>query len=415
MIDLEHTKTYFYDFIPVHINATEEERIHIIQQFPPPVLIEGKDFFDLNNEQRGNEISARLLLNEYTIERTKTDKQYLKLRFSNHIGMVNAKMWDNDGAIERYTPMLEDYFVFDVKGKVEDFKGHKSISIHRLQPCTEDVDPTAFIASTKQNIEELTVELFSYIYELQSPFKDIALSAMKRFWDQFRIRPAAKGFHHNYLGGLLKHTVGLMRLARYIVKFEGDPFKAVLKLINRIEKAHKDELWTDLQSETPGDHPRSLVWKDTIDHLYSMFYGMFKHKSEGPHYDLLMVSILFHDIGKLLEYHHAGKQYEDFKFLFPTADHSSLEKRKPTGITMDELGVMIGHIPYGVLLLSKIIEADQISISLEDIHHMHHCILCHHGLPEWGSCVKNPQTLEGYLIHFVDFLDSRYENTEDIK
>lgn len=405
-------KKYFYDFIPVQINLLEEETDRILEQFPPPVWEDSNETFSLENEVSGNDVKVRLLLNEFSVEKTKTDKQYLKLKFSNSIGVINAKMWDNDGAIDQYVQMLEENSLFEVSGRVEDYKGHKSITIFRLNPCEDAIDPSAFIACTKQNITELTLELFSYIFELKSPYKEIALSAMNRFWDQFRIRPAAKGFHHNYLGGLLKHTVGLMRIAKYIVKLEENHFQAVLKLINRVEKAHKDELWTDLQSDKPGANVRSLIWKDTIDHLYTMFYGMIKHKVQKPNYDLLMVSILFHDIGKLLEYHHAGKGYDEFKFLFPTADDSSLLNRKPTGITMDELGVMIGHIPYGVMLLTKIIETENIVVTLEDIHHMSHCILCHHGLPEWGSCVRNPQTLEGYLIHFVDYLDSRYENTE---
>jgi len=82
---------------------------------------------------------------------------------------------------------------------------------------------------------------------------------------------------------------------------------------------------------------------------------------------------------------------------------------------MDELGVMIGHIPYGVLILTKLIEKEAISLPLEEIHLISHCILCHHGLPEWGSAVRSPQTIEGYIIHIVDYLDSRYENTESIK
>lgn len=412
---MEFVKTYFYDFIPVKINITEEEQAAILSKYPPSVWAEGRNDFNIEEEVRGSDVNVQLLLNEYTVEKTKTDKQYLKMKFSNNIGVVNAKMWDNDGALERYLPLFEEHTLFQVSGRVEDYRGHKSITIHRIKPSEGDIDPFSLIACTKQNIEALTVELFSYLFELKSPFKEIALAAMDRFWDQFRIRPAAKGHHHNYLGGLLKHTVGLMRIARFIVKFEDNPFQAILKLIHRIEKAHKDELWSDLMSDNPGGNSRPFTWKDTIDHLYSIVFGMAKHKGQHPNYDLLMVSILFHDIGKLLEYHHAGKTFEDFKFLFPTADHSSVENRKATGITMDELGVMVGHIPYGVLLLTKIIETENIKISLEDIHHMHHCILCHHGLPEWGSCVKSPQTMEGYIIHFVDFLDSRYENTEKIK
>ncbi len=405
--------TYFYGLIPIRFETSEIEREQILKEFPPPLLPAGEENFLLENELNGNLVQVRLLLNEYSVETTKTGKQYLKIKLSNNAGTINTKMWDNQGAVEATIPLLDEYSTFDVEAKVEEYKGYKSLTINKLSPCTDDPNPFTLLAYTKHSIEDLTVELFSYLNELQAPFKDISLAAMHQFWDQFRLRPAAKGHHHNYLGGLLKHTVGLMRFARFILKFEDNHYQAVIKLINHVEKAHKRDIWNQIQTATPN--PQQLVWKETIDHLYSMLYGMMGHMEKEPKYDLIMTSILFHDIGKLLEYDHAGKNYEEFKYLFPTADPSGLANRKQTGIKMDELGVMIGHIPYGVLMLSKIIESEGIPVSLEDVHHMSHCILCHHGLPEWGSCIRSPQTIEGYMIHIVDYLDSRYENTVEIK
>ncbi|MFS0824357.1 HD domain-containing protein [Bacillus sp. 1P02SD] len=409
---MNEPKSYFYDFIPVIYGTSDIKREEILRDFPLPVLPTGEETFNIQNEEKGNIVRVRFLLNEFSIETTKTNKQYMKIRFSNNAGTINAKLWDNEGSVEINKSLLETYSVFDVEARVDDYRGHKSLTINKLKPCEEDINPFSLLAYTKQNIEELAVELFSYLDELESPYKEISFAAMRRFWDQFCIRPAAKGFHHNYLGGLLKHTVGLMRFARYILRHEKNHYQATLKLINRVEKAHKSDIWAQMQSSV---NPQQLVWKDTIDHLYTMFYGMMEHKDTIPNYNVVLTSILFHDIGKLLEYDHAGKKYEEFKFLFPSADHSNLDNRKQTGITMDELGVMIGHIPYGVLILSKIIESENIIVSLEDIHQISHCILCHHGLPEWGSCIRNPQTIEGYIIHIVDFLDSRYENTEELK
>ncbi|WP_338322981.1 HD domain-containing protein [Oceanobacillus halophilus] len=402
---------YFYNNVPIQVNLTEEQKVEILEQFPVPQLPNGNEQFNIDQEVQGNPIHARLLVNEYTVQLTRTNKQFLKIRFSNNLGTLNAKMWDNQGAVDRTLPLLESNSVFDVIGKVDEFNGFKSITIEQITPCQEDINPFSLLPYTKQNLEEFTIELFSYIRELQSPYQEIAYSAMKRFWNQFRIRPAAKGYHHNYLGGLLKHTVGLMRFVRYILKYEDNHYKATMKLINIVEKAHKNELWSQIQ----GDKDKPLIWKDTIDHLYKMFYGMMQYEENQPNYDLLMTSILFHDIGKLLEYDHAGKTFEEFDFLYPTAIKENFSNRKQAGITMDDLGVMIGHIPYGVLILTKIIEIENIQLSLEKIHQMSHCILCHHGLPEWGSAVKYPQTIEGFLIHIVDYLDSRYENTEGIK
>lgn len=412
MIIMEESKSYFYNFIPIISEVTQQEREKILEKYPPPELPTSGEFFNIQNEAVGNIVNIRVLLNEFSVQTTRTNKQYLKVTFSNNLGNINAKMWDNHGDIEKYITLLEEYSVFHVEAKVDEYLGHKSLTINRLVPCDENINPFYLLAYTQQDMEELTVELFSYLYQLQSPYKEISLAAMDQFWDQFRIRPAAKGYHHNYLGGLLKHTVGLMRFARFILKFEENHFQAVMKLINVVEKAHKRELWDQFQSD---DNSQNLVWNNTIDHLYRMLSGMMQYKNNTPNYDALMTSILFHDIGKLLEYDHAGKKYEEFKYLFPTATDSNFATRKQTGITMDELGVMIGHIPYGVLLLTKVIENEKIQVSLEDIHLMSHCILCHHGLPEWGSAIRNPQTIEGYIIHIVDFLDSRYENTELIK
>lgn len=405
-------KTYFYDFIPIKYEVTDNERKQILTNFPPPKLPDREDFFDIEDKENGARVSTELLLNDFKVHLTKTNKQFVRMSFSNNLGMISAILWDNQGEVEKYKPLLEDHAVFKVDGRINEFNGRKSLTVSKLTPLEGEINPFSFLPFTKQSIPELTVELFTYLHELASPFKEISFAAMDHFWKQFRIRPAAKGFHHNYLGGLLKHTVGLMRFARYILKLEENHYQATIKLINVVEKAYKNEVWHQFQTE---NNPRNLVWKDTIDHLYTMLQGMMQFKDDIPNNDMVMTSILFHDIGKLLEYDHAGKSYDEFNFLFPTAEKSKLANRKQGGITMDELGMMVGHIPFGFLILTKIIEVENIEVPLDGIHQMAHCILCHHGLPEWGSCVRTPQSLEGYIVHIVDFLDSRYENTVEIK
>lgn len=410
---MTNDSTYFYQFVPITYSVSAEEKQEILKSFPIPTLPNGESFFNIQEEEQGNKVRERLLLNDFEVKLTKTNKQYLRLSFSNNNGMIQAKMWDNQGAITENLPLLEKHTVFDVEGVVDAFLGNKSITIQSIKPCKEEVNPFKLLPYTQQSLEDLTTELFAYLSELSDPYKEIAFAAMHRFWKDFRMAPAAKGYHHNYLGGLLKHTVGLMRFARYITTLDANPFQATIKLINVVEKAYKNELWSNFQDE--GDNPHATVWKDTIDHLYHMLQGMMKHHETPLNSDLLITSILYHDIGKLLEYDYAGKSFEAFSFLYPTADMSVTEDRKQAGITMDPLGVLVGHIPYGVLLLTKIIETGKIVVPIEAIHNMSHCILCHHGLPEWGAAVRQPQSMEGYIIHIVDYLDSRYENTEKIK
>ncbi|MDX8045710.1 hydrolase [Gracilibacillus sp. S3-1-1] len=401
-------ENYFYELISIDYSLTDEQKQTIAEHFPLPQLPEEISGIQLHTLTKGTSINARVLLNDFEVRKTKTNKSFLKATLSDQSGNISAKMWDNNGEVEEMLPILEQKGVFDIRGQVDEFNGFKSITIYEMTPASDEIDPFTLLAYTKQDLEALRNELFAYLYDLKQPYQDIALKAMEQLWESFRISPAAKGFHHNYLGGLLKHTVGLMRFCRYITVQSDNPFRGIIQLINKVETEYKLEIWHSLKEDNTRP---SYVWSDSIDHLYKMVQGMAEYKYNSINYDALLTSILFHDIGKLAEYDYAGKSLDIFRFLFPTGEFRD-ESRKQAGITMDPLGVTIGHIPYGVLVLSRVIEQNQITVSMEDIHLMAHCILCHHGLPEWGSAVRKPSNLEGYIIHIVDYLDARYENTE---
>nr|WP_184246688.1 hydrolase [Gracilibacillus halotolerans] len=394
--------------IPITYSLEEDVKNDLMEKYLPPQFNTEETSFILDDHDKGAPVSTTVLINDFELRNTKTNKKFLKLSFSNPSGNIPAKMWDNDGEIEKYIPTLESNGVFYIRGQVDEFNGFKSVTVYELSPSKEDVNPSLLLASTNQNLDQLSEELFAYLLELQEPYQTLAFRTLDLFWDSFSKSPAAKGMHHNYLGGLLKHTVGLMRFCRYIIKIEENPFQAVIRLIHQVEKQYKVEIWESLKSEE--DFHR-FIWKDTIDHLYSMLHGMTEFKYDTINEDALMTSILFHDIGKLAEYNYAGRNDDFFTYLFPSALFEDT-RQVQSGIAMDSLGVMVGHIPYGVLILNKVVNDHQIQLSMEQIHLMSHCILCHHGLPEWGSAVRKPQNIEGYIIHIVDYLDSRYENTE---
>lgn len=401
---------YFFGQIPIKIEMNEEEIDYIQQRFPAPELPSGQNVFSIDDQTAGNQVKQRLLLNDYEVRLTRTNKNFLRLSFSNNAGMIQAKMWDNQGMINRVLPLLEEYSVFDVEAIVDDYNNQKSLTINRLTPVDEKINPFSLLPYTDEDYNQLTIELYSYLDQLDEPYATLAKETLFLFWSDFSIAPAAKGHHHNYLGGLLKHTVGLMRIARYILNEQKGHIEAVITLINLVEKSYKKDLYLAYKNNEPLNY--ASTWNQTIDHLYTMTTGAMNFKDQSPDYNILIVSILFHDLGKILEYDHAGLSHKAFEVLFPTANRESLETRKQAGISMDPLGVMIGHIPYGFLLFSKLLEQFNISLDIDAVHQISHCILCHHGLPEWGSAVKQPQTIEGYLIHIVDYLDSRYENAK---
>lgn len=403
--------SYFFNHIPIQIQMSDEESSQILKDFPAPELPSGQSTFQIDDETAGNRVNQRLLVNDYETRLTRTDKPYLVLSFSNNAGMISAKMWDNQGAIKKVTPLLENYAVFDVEAVVDEYNNRKSLTVNSLKPVEQDLNPFSLLPYTDDDYQGLIVELLSYIHQLDEPYLSLAKKTLQTLWTDFSIAPAAKGYHHNYLGGLLKHTVGLMRIARYVITEKKGHIEGLITLIQLVEKSYKQELYQAYKNESITNY-QSSTWSETIDHLYTMTKGAMTFTDQKPDYNLLITAILFHDIGKILEYDHAGLTHKAFDLLYPSATKDSLETRKQAGISMDPLGVMVGHIPYGVLLFTKFLEQFNIPLDIESVHEISHAILCHHGLPEWGSAVKRPQTLEGYLIHIVDYLDSRYENVK---
>jgi 3'-5' exoribonuclease len=99
--------------------------------------------------------------------------------------------------------------------------------------------------------------------------------------------------------------------------------------------------------------------------------------------DLLLAGALLHDMGKVAEYD------VDNSFAFT------------------EDGRLVGHIVRAVTFIEKG-AAELGGFPPDDLRHLIHLVLSHHGNLEWGSPVV-PKTLEAVLLHQVDMLDSRVQ------
>lgn len=103
--------------------------------------------------------------------------------------------------------------------------------------------------------------------------------------------------------------------------------------------------------------------------------------------DLLLTGTLLHDMGKTIEYDVS----KSFSF--------------------SEDGRLVGHITRAVVLVEKA-AAELGDIPEDELRHLVHLIVSHHGTQEWGSPIV-PKTLEAILLHQLDLLDSRVQGFFD--
>jgi 3'-5' exoribonuclease len=96
------------------------------------------------------------------------------------------------------------------------YKGIIQLSIIDVRAASEEeIDWADYLPMVKGNIDDMYRELMSLADQVTSPPLQALLRAF--FGDEeivslFRRAPAAKGFHHVHIGGLLEHTLSVTKL-----------------------------------------------------------------------------------------------------------------------------------------------------------------------------------------------------------
>jgi len=143
-------------------------------------------------------------------------------------GDINVKFWGGDNK-DRVKRLYESFKVGDVVqirlGNVEIYEEKPQISINEttggLRRCgVNEYDVSDFIPSLE---EEKITELFE---QIKKEMKSIENKQLKNLLDiffddsefvkQYTHSPSAITHHHNYVGGNLEHTVGVVRLCNNI-------------------------------------------------------------------------------------------------------------------------------------------------------------------------------------------------------
>lgn len=341
---------------------------------------------------------------------------FLKGTFSTGGGAtMSFKAWNNDNFAENLYQALEHCRFFNFVGKINVFNGSRSVILeqYEVREC-ESTEIERYLPCTTVSRVELMEELLTYIEHLEPTYRSICHAFLDDYSELFAKAPAAKSHHHAYLGGLLKHTVGLMRVAYFINHYEGGYVKALIYLQTVIVNQSVASLWKDY-NDTQKDtlkKEREMTWNGSIDHMMSLCHKLAAYLKSGQDIDwnIVFTSILFHDSAKIFEYSYLGDDVDKFKLLYPYSHSLTATKGS---IAMDS-NKGNGHIPMSALILMSMINRTGHPLSTLEIATLNNTLFSHHGKLEWGS-PSTAEYPEGILVHFADMCDSRYEVDVDIK
>lgn len=145
---------------------------------------------------------------------TKGGKPFIKCLLADKTGRTPGRMWNCTE--ELFASLPTDGFVW-VSGQTQPYQGEMQViiqDIRAFEPTTDDLQD--LLPCTKHNIDEMFSEVVRFLNSLQHPaIKCLADRYLEdgELMEKFCRAPAAQSLHHAWLGGLLEHTVSLMRLA----------------------------------------------------------------------------------------------------------------------------------------------------------------------------------------------------------
>ncbi len=165
----------------------------------------------------GEMISENYFCKQKQTLQTKAGKNYYSLILQDKTGTIDGKVWELNAGIEHFEAL--DYI--RVEGQVVSFQGALQLNIRRVRRLSEgEYDVSEYMPCTKRDTAEMYKELLGYIDSLKDArFKLLAESYYKedpKFKEMMLSHSAAKTMHHNFVGGLLEHTVSVTKLCSYL-------------------------------------------------------------------------------------------------------------------------------------------------------------------------------------------------------
>lgn len=169
----------------------------------------------VNEFEAGERVEVELLVNNCTKGATNTGAPYLSISLQDRTGPIEGKKWD---AFPEDSLIAEQGKVIKVTGDVIDYRGNKQLKILKIEELDQKrVDYVRFCMPSPIPQEELVRKLNGFISSIKDEScHKIVDKLITENYNAFITYPAASKNHHEFMSGLLYHTISMAETALLI-------------------------------------------------------------------------------------------------------------------------------------------------------------------------------------------------------
>lgn len=172
----------------------------------------------INTLHEGESVREIYLCKGKRSAETRNGKPYDNLILQDKTGTLDGKVWDpNSGGIADY----EELDFIEVFGEVISYNNMLQLNIRQIRKAYEDeYNPADYMPTTDKDQEGMYKELMGFVQQVKNPYLKRVLEIYfvedENFIRVFKNHSAAKTVHHGFAGGLLEHTLSVVKFCEYM-------------------------------------------------------------------------------------------------------------------------------------------------------------------------------------------------------
>ncbi len=149
--------------------------------------------------------------------KSRSGKNYLSLLLQDKTGTINAKVWDLNNNIQSF----EENDFIKIEGVVLSYQNELQLNVKKIRRSLEgEFEPMDYIPATDKNIEQLYKQILDLIASIKNKYIKELLENIyiknNELVSVFKKHSAAKTMHHNYMGGLLEHSLSICQICDFL-------------------------------------------------------------------------------------------------------------------------------------------------------------------------------------------------------
>lgn len=173
----------------------------------------GENMLKIKDMEVGKSVEATLLVKSSESKITKTGKSYLFVVLTDGQDDLQGQEWDWG---DKNIPPKN--ITVDVTGTISEYMGKKQIKLSTIK--RSDAPISDFAPQGDVNVDDYITTYRTLIDTIENEeASSIVHNIVTDHFEDFKTLPAAKGVHHAFVSGLLKHSVDVTLKARAIAKF----------------------------------------------------------------------------------------------------------------------------------------------------------------------------------------------------